>query len=102
LHMAFEMNNLTRNLPGLVGRDRIKQMIFDRQLEISNRWHQNLTEGQDMDSMTPRERFKAVTQFRKPDRLRLYERASVLREAARKAPGKNAWGRLLRVVGGAQ
>jgi hypothetical protein len=71
------MNNLTRNLLGLVDRDRIKQTIFDRRLEISKRWHQNLSEGQDMDSRPPRERFKAVTQFRKPDRLRLYQQAGI-------------------------
>jgi hypothetical protein len=71
------MNNLTRNLPGLVDRDRNKQTIFDRRLEISNSWHQYLSEGQDMNSMTPRERFKAVTQFRKPDRLRLSQQAGI-------------------------
>jgi hypothetical protein len=33
--------------------------------------------GDDMGDMTPRERFKAVTQFRKPDRLPLYEWAGI-------------------------
>jgi hypothetical protein len=70
--VPFEMNHLTRNLSGLVERHRIKKAVFDRRLEMVSNWHQNLSEGQDMDSITPRERFKAVPDFGKSDRLPLY------------------------------